>query len=152
MVISMKQNFRFLSGVLVLLVGLTCSAQTITIHVTTDRGKPLEKRKVSVSLEGFKNGQPVGNGQVAETDQYGEAKFTFPSPSPEHFFFYVDLGSPYWYCSCNGIPRTGEVVQTGIVLSAGYSHNSFAPKPGELLIVAREYSFIKRLLYPFMKD
>ncbi len=101
-------------------------------RVITDQGKPLEKRKVSISLEGFKDGKPVGHGQIAETDQNGEARFTLPSLSLEHFFFYVELGSPYWYCSCNGIPRTEKVAQTGIVQSAAskYSHKSFEPKPG----------------------
>ena len=109
---------------------------------------------MSISLEGFKNGKPVGHGQIAETDQNGEAKFTLPSPSPEHFFFYAELGSSYWYCSCNGIPRTEKVAQTGIVQSAAskYSHKSLEPKPGEVLIVVRKFSFIDRLLYPLMKD
>lgn len=150
---SMKSNLQFLSCAAVLLAGFTCSAQTIVFHVITDRSKPLEKRKASISLEGFKNGEPVGHGQIAETDQNGEARFTLPSPSPGHFFFYVDLGSPYWYCSCNGIPRTQEVAQTGIVQSAAgkYSHESFEPKPGEVLIVARKFSFMDRFLYPLMK-
>jgi len=154
MVNIMKPSLQFLFCAVLLLTGLTCSAQTITFRVITDRGQPLEKRKVSISLEGFKNGEPVGNGQIAETDQNGEARFTLPSPSPEHFFFYVDLGSPYWYCSCNGIPRTEKVTQTGIVQSAAikYSHKSLEPKPSEVLIVAREFSFIDRLLYPLMKD
>lgn len=145
---------RFLSCALLLLTALTCSAQTITFRVITDEGTPLEKKKVSISLEGFKNGEPVGHGQTAETDKNGEARFTFPPPSPEHFFFYVNLGSPYWYCSCNGIPRTEKVAQTGIVQSAAskYSHKSFEPKSGEVLIVVRKFSFIDRLLYPLMKD
>ncbi len=154
MVNSMNRTLQFLSCAILLLTGLTCSAQTIMFRVVTDQDKPLETRKVSISLEGFKNGKPVGYGQIAETDQNGEARFTLPSPSPEHFFFYVELGSPYWYCSCNGIPRTEKVAQTGIVQSAAskYSHKSFEPKPGEVLIVVRKFSFIDRLLYPLMKD
>lgn len=150
----MNRTFQFLSCAVLLLMKLTCSAETTTFRVITDQGEPLEKRKVSISLEGFKNGKPVGHGQIAETDQNGEARFTLPSPPPEHFFFYVELGSPYWYCSCKGIPRTEKVAQTGIVQSAAnkYSHKSFEPKPGEVLIVARKFSLIDRLLYPLMKD
>jgi len=154
MVNRMNTALQFLSCAVLLLPGLTCSAQTVILRVITDQGKPLEKRKVSISLEGFKDGKPVGHGQIAETDQNGEARFTLPSPSPEHFFFYVELGSPHWYCSCNGIPRTEKVAQTGIVQSAAskYSHKSFEPKPGEVLIIARKFSFIDRLLYPLMKE
>src|SRR5690349_20153761 len=128
---------HFLSCAALLLTGLTCSAQTISFRVITDRRRPLEKKKVSISVEGFKNGEPVGHAQIAETDQNGEARFTLPSPSPEHFFFYVDLGSPYWYCACNGIPRTEKVAQMGIVQSAASkdSRKSFEPRSGEVLIV-----------------
>ena len=154
MVNSMNPTLQFLSCAVLLLTGLTCSAQTIIFRVITDQGKPLEKRKVSISLEGFKNGKPVGHGQIAETDQNGEARFTLPSLSPEHFFFYVELGSPYWYCSCNGIPKTQAVVQSGILQSAASkgSNSSFEPKAGQVLIVFRRFSYIERLLYPLMKD
>jgi hypothetical protein len=121
--------------------------------VITDGGKPLAKRKVSISLQGYKNGEPIGGGQLGETDKNGQVEFALPSPSPEHFFFYVDLGSIYWYCACNGIPRTETVAKTGIVQSAARkdSSRSFDAKPGEVLIVARKFSFIERLLYPLVK-
>ena len=123
-------------------------------RVITERGKPLDKRTVSISLEGFKDGKPVGHGQIAETDHNGEARFTLPSSSPEYFFFYVELGSPYWDCACSGIPRTEKVAQTGIVQSAAskYVHKVFEPKPGEVLIVVRQFTLIDRLLFPLMKD
>jgi len=151
---NMKSVFLYLSCIAFLLSGLVCSGQTVTFRVITDAGKPLEKRKVSFSIDGFKNGEPVGRGQIQETDKNGEATFTLPSPSPDFFFFYVNLGSPYWYCSCNGIPKTQRVVQSGILQSAASkeSKSSFEPKPGQVLVVARKFSFIDRLLYPLMKD
>jgi len=154
MVNRMKLTLQFFSCAVLLLTGLACSAQTIIFRVITDRDNPLEKRRVLISLEGSKSGKPIGQGQVAETDQNGEARFTLPSPSPEHFFFYVDLGSPYWYCSCNGIPRTEKLARTGIVQSAASkdSRRSFEARPGEVLIVVRKFSFIDRLLYPLMKE
>ena len=143
-----------MSCIVFLLSGQVCSGQTVTFRVITDGRKPLERRKVSISLEGFKNGGPVGHGQIQETDKSGEAKFTLPSPPPDHFFFEVEIGSPYWHCGCAGIPRTEEVTQKGIVRSAASkdSTSAFIAKPGEVLVVARQFSLIERLLYPLMKD
>jgi hypothetical protein len=153
MVGTMKWRL-LLSSVVLLFLALTCSAQTITFRVITDQGKPLEKRKVSISLEGFKNGEPIGHGQIQETDKSGEAKFTLPSPPPDHFFFEVEIGSPYWHCGCAGIPKTEEVTQKGIVRTAASkdSTSAFIAQPGEVLVVARQFSLIERLLYPLMKD
>lgn len=135
-------------------MGSTCSAQMITFRVITDQGKPIKKRSVSISFDGLKNGKPIGRGQTQETDENGEARFTLPPSGRDFFFFYVDLGSPYWFCGCDGIPKIQDVVQRGIVQSAARKDpsKSFEPKPGEVLIVARKFSFIDRLLYPFMKD
>jgi hypothetical protein len=144
----------YLSCIVFLLSGLVCSGQTVTFRVITDAGKPLEKRKVSFSLDGYKNGEPVGRSQIQETDKNGEVTFTIPSPSRDFFFFDVNLGSRYWHCSCSGIPKIQRVVQSGIVQSAASkdSKASFKPKPGQVLVVARKASFMERLLYPLMKD
>lgn len=150
----MKSIFLYVSCVGLLLSACVCAGQTVTFRVITDKGKPLEERKVSFSLDGFKNGEPVGRGQVQETDKNGEAKFTIPPSPPNSFFFYVDLGSPHWHCSCSGIPKTEGVLQSGILQSAASkeSKSSFETKPGEVLVIARKFSFIERLFYPLMKD
>ena len=150
----MNESFRYLSCVALLLTGSLCLGQTVIVRVLDANAKPLEKRRVSISLDGFKDGKPVGRGQSQETDGKGEAKFTLPVSTRDFFLFYVDLGSTYWYCSCNGTPKIQTVIQSGIVQSAASkdSQSLFVPKPGEILIVARKFSFIERLLYPLMKD
>ncbi len=154
MVKRMKWVPQFLSCTALLLTGLTCPAQTVIFRVITDQGKPLGNRKVSIALGGSKKGEPLGRDQIAETDQNGEARFTLPSPPPEYFYYHVDIGSPYWYCGCAGLPKTEKVVQTGIVESAARknSHKSFEAKPGEVLIVARKFTLMERLLYPIEKQ
>ena len=149
----MKSIFLYLSCIVYLLSGQVCSGQTVTFRVITDEAKPLEKRKVSFSLDGFKNGEPVGRGQIQETDKNGKQNSRFLRRLLISFFD-VNLGSPFWYCSCNGIPKTQAVVQSGILQSAASkgSNSSFEPKAGQVLIVFRRFSYIERLLYPLMKD
>ena len=112
------------------------------------------KRRVSLSLDGFQDGKPVGRGQSQETDEKGEARFTLPLATRDFFLFYVELGSEYWHCACNGLPKIQNVMQTGIVQSAARedSQLSFKPTPGVVLIVARKFTWIERILYPLMKD
>ncbi len=154
MVDTMRTSLRHVLCAIVLLAGVLCLGQTVAVRVIDEKGKPLEKRRVAFSVDGLKNGQPVGRDQNQETDAKGEARFALASSPPDVFFFYVDLGSPYWHCGCVGIAKTKTVVEEGILQSAATKNSEglFKTKPGEVLIVARKLSFMERLLYPLMKD
>ena len=157
----MRMLFRGFVYVLALLVGPFCFAQVVTVRViNAANGRPLQKQHVSVSLlyDGGQKPPPRSEAIVTlDTDANGEARFTLPQPAPLHMSALVRLTSEHWVCGCRVLAATADVIQMGIVDSVpgGKSKKAAASlkaAPGEILFVARPFSFFERLLYPFVKE
>lgn len=149
-------------GVLIAMIAasLTLNAQAIKIRVINlNNGRPLRNQHVSVAL-GYEKVQEAPTKYDAnlrlETDVNGEAVFRLPEPALAHLFVNVRLTSEYWHCSCLAIGDTPDLVQKGLVQSAGHEPTRPAtnakPEPGVILFLARPFTFFERLLYPLMKE
>ena len=155
-------TLRYLTCLLLLSVGPSCLAQEAKIRVINGaNGSPLPKLTVSVSfLNDKKYDKEIPGHHGAslnfETDENGEAHFTFPQPRPAHFSAQVRVDS-HWHCGCGILGSTEDLVREGIngPLPVG-DEKKFAAHykaaPGEILVIARPLSFFERLLYPLMKE
>ena len=140
-----------------IVVSSVCFAQELKVRVINGKdGQPLPKQAVTVQ---FLNDTPVTASSPLrlETDPNGEVRFGIPKPLPEHLNVRVALTSEYWHCGCWVMADTSKVVQEGITqpaLSKGAKANDVPAKaePGEILIIARPFTFGERLLYPFVKQ
>ena len=131
-------------------------AQNITVRVTDSKdGHPLSKRPVSAQFL-FENPTRTLPLVQSETNSNGEAQFSLPEPIPDHLNVRVTLDPEPWHCACWLMTDTHKIVRTGIVQpapsSSGKAPSNVAPKPGEIVFVARELSFFERLLSPLVKD
>jgi hypothetical protein len=149
-------------GILIALIAapLTLDAQAIKIRVINlNNGRPLPNQHVSIALS-YEKGQKAPAKYDAnlrlETDVDGEAVLHLPEPAPAHLLVSVRLTSEYWHCSCLAIGDTPDLVQKGLVQSAGREPAGPAtnakPEPGVVLFLARPFTFLERLLYPLMKE
>jgi hypothetical protein len=161
--ITMRAFFRHLSCVLLLTMGPSCAAQTVTVRlVNAENGRPLQKWAVSVSIPYDKTYDkliPAKYNAILnlETDSNGEAHFKFPEPPPAHFAVQVRVDWSRWDCACGVLGSTDELLREGIVGSVETGHakksaNRLKPVPGEVLFAARPLSFFERLLYPLLKE
>jgi hypothetical protein len=140
-----------------------CLAQEAKICVINGaNGHPLPKLAVSVSfLYDKKHDEAIPTNPVAslklETDGNGEVHFKFPQPRPAHFSTQVSLDESHWHCRCVILASTEDLVREGITEpSTKKDAEKFAARykvvPGEILIIARPFSFFERLFYPIMKE
>lgn len=149
-------------GILVALVAVPfeLDAQVIKIRVINLNGSlPLPNQHVSVALNYEKEQKPPAKYDPnlrLETGVNGEAVFRLPEPAPAHLFVNVRLTSEYWHCSCLAIGDTPDLVQKGLVQSAGHEPAGLAtnakPEPGVVLFLVRPFTFLERLLYPLIKE
>jgi hypothetical protein len=77
-----------------------------------------------------------------------------PDPPPLHLAA-VRLTSEHWHCGCVVVGTTSDLLRKGSVgpepsLHAGGP--SFPAGPGEIVILARPFTFRERLLYPLLKE
>jgi hypothetical protein len=122
-------------------VSSVCFAQELKVRVINGKdGQPLPKQAVTVQ---FVNETPVTASSPLrlETDANGEVRFGIPKPLPEHLHVRVALTSEYWHCGC-------------CALRKGAKANDVPARtePGEILIIARPFTFGERLLYPLVKQ
>jgi hypothetical protein len=137
-----------------------CFAQTITIRVINIRnGDPLQKQQVSISI-GYDKGEeaPAKYDKIVnlETDIEGKAEYNLPEPPPRYVHFRVRLSSEYWHYAPVSTERTQELIQQGVVVSTPQTkpRKSDFPikvKPGEIIFLARPFTFFERLFYPVTK-
>jgi hypothetical protein len=154
--------FRHLIWILALVVCPTCSSQVITIRVLNEKnGHPLQKQPVIVSLLYEKSEKPPAKYDAKlglETDANGEAKFALPDPPPEHFAAQVNLTSAHWHCGCMALASTEVLIQKGFVERPAEGPDSkkysvpVEAEPKEITFLAQPFTFLERLLYPFIKD
>jgi len=87
-----------------------------------------------------------------ETDEKGEAHFKFPQPPPTHFSAQVRLDESRWHCRCVILASTADLVREGIGGPLAKQDERYKAAPGEILVIARPFSFFERLFYPIMKE
>jgi hypothetical protein len=161
-------TFRCVACCLLLSVVPCCSAQEAKIRVINGaNGRPMPKLTVSVSFwydKKYDKEIPANYDRslTLETDGNGEAQFKFPQPPPMHFAAQVLMSSPHWYCGCAILASTDDLVRQGIVGPlaegplGGKDAKKFASRykaaPGEILVIARPFSFFDRLLYALTKE
>jgi hypothetical protein len=165
---EVASTFRYLACCLVLSVAPCCLAQDAKIRVINGaNGRPMPKLAVSVSFwydKKYDKEIPANYDRSLklETDGNGEAHFKFPQPPPIHFVAEVRMNSPHWYCGCvilastDGLVREGTVGPLDVGPLGGKDAKKFAARykaaPGEILVIARPFSFFDRLLYPLTKE
>jgi hypothetical protein len=154
-----RRCFWSLTCFLLLCVTPLCYGQEIRVRIINGKnGHPLPKQQVSVVLlyEGSET-KPAKYDAVQhlDTDANGVAQFFLPEPGPAHLSIGVRLTSEHWHCGCDvaALVVTKELIQKGIVKGRGLSSPG---KPvtaalGEIVFVARPFTFFETLLYPLVK-
>lgn len=133
----------------------TCFAQELTIRVVNAKdGKPLPKESVTVQFLGQAAAPPP---LQLHTDQTGNARFEVPTPSPKVLSVRVVLTSEHWHCACLVMTETAKVVRDGVTQAPPSkdeppSRSNLIAKPGEIVIVARSFTLLEKLLYPLIKE
>jgi hypothetical protein len=154
-----RRCFWCLTCFLLLCSSPVCYGQAITVRIINGKnGHPLPKQHVLVSLlyEGSETKpQKYDAVQQLDTDANGVARFILPDPGPAHLSVGIRLTSEHWHCGC-GIPAlvlTKELIQKGIVESRdlGSPAKPVTAGPGEIVFVARPYTFFEILLAPLLK-
>ena len=135
-----------------------CVGQSVKIRVVSSNGHPLPKQNVSVGLLYEASEKHPANYDAKvnlETDDSGEARFVLPEPAPVHFAVDVHLTSEHWHCRCLALVAARDVVQNGIVQTADAQAPTAATiskaEPGVMLFVVRPFTFLERLIYPFVR-
>ena len=155
-----RRRFLFLTWLPVLLsAGPLCVGQTIRIRIINgSNGHPLLKQPVSVSLLYEKAEKAPAKYEALlrlETDTNGVALFTLPDLAPAHLSAGAHLTSEHWQCGCAAplLVDTKDVIQNGVVAGREFSSRATSVKaePGEIIFVARPFTFFERLLYPLLK-
>lgn len=115
-------------------------------------GRPLAGQGITVSLlyDGIEKAPAEFSGQLnLQTDDKGEAHFTFPQPPPAHLAASVHIDESRWRCPCNVLGSTENVLRSGIVkVEQGSKTSPITPTPGVVLFIARPLSLFYRLLGP----
>lgn len=154
-----RRCFWCLICFLLLCVSPCCHGQAITIRIINGKnGQPVARQHVSLSLlYGDDETRPAKYDAIQrlDTDANGAARFILPKPAPEHLSVLVRMTSEHWHCGCGAPPLvvTKELIQKGIVegRELGPSGKSVTAGPGEIVFVARPFTFFETLLYPPLK-
>jgi hypothetical protein len=133
--------------------------QAIKIRIINGKnGHPLPKQPVSVSLlyeQSETKPEKYDAIQHLDTDANGVAQFSLPEPAPAHLGVVVRLTSEHWHCGCDApaLVVTKELIQKGIVKGRELSSpaKSVTAAPGEIVFVARPFTFFEALFYPLLK-
>jgi hypothetical protein len=137
-----------------------CSGQVITIRIVDAKNeRPLPKQNVSVSLlyDASEKAPAKYDAQLhLETDVNGAAQFTLPEPAPARVSVGARLTSEHWRCGCAApvLAVTQELMQKGIVKGSEFDSARHPAKaePGEIVFIARPFTFFERLMYPLLKE
>lgn len=154
-----RLHFRYFVCCLLLWLSTSCLGQEIRIRVIDATSRhPLQKQRVSLSLLYEKSEKTPAKYDALvylETDLSGEAQFRLPEPPPAHLEAQVRLTSEHWHCGCLVLVATQDLIQKGVVgTELGHRSGRSAAEraqPGEILFVARPFTFLERLLYPLVK-
>lgn len=154
-----KQYFRCASWLLALFLSPLCFGQAISIRViNTNDGRPLPREKVTFILLYEKNDKKPAqyDAQISlKTDGSGEAKLVLPTPPPSYVAARVGLPSEYWHCFCMADLSVQDLLQSGKlvqpVAGSKFSGTGATAGPGEIVFLARPFTFLERLLYPLLK-
>ena len=140
----------------ILLLSSLCPAQELTVRVLNAHNRaPLAKQTVTVQ---YLNERPAGASSPLslQTDSHGEVRFSVPSPLPATVDVKVALTSEHWHCACWVMVEAGKVLREGVAQAApsksGKAIKDITSQPGEVIIMARPFTFGETLLYPFVKD
>jgi hypothetical protein len=147
---------RYFAGSVLIWFGPLCFAQTVTVRVINGKnGSPLPRQNVTISLiyeKGEKTPAKYSAQLNLETGNNGDTHFTLPEPPPAHLATSVRMDWSRWRCPCTLLDATQNVIQFGVVKAETSGKESGAPKPGEILFVARPLSLFYRLFGPLEKD
>lgn len=143
-----------------LVVCQVCFAQSVKVRVINGwDGRPLPRQGVSVQFF-YEKPPKVTPPQRLTTDANGEAQFSIPESLPEHIDVQLALTSEYWHCACGVMADTEEVLNLlnkGILQDrrSNVPNAPLAPanrEPGQIVFIARPFTFFEKLLYPVLKQ
>jgi hypothetical protein len=127
----------------------------VTIRVVNIRnGQPLPKQRISLSLFYEKEElRPEKYDRTIrmETRINGEAQIRLPEPPPKHLYLFLKMSSKYWHYVFDIDICTQELIQHGKVGPLPDTKTASVPveaAPGEVIFIARPYTFIERLFSP----
>jgi hypothetical protein len=132
-----------------------CIAQTVRVRVINDDGRPLPKQAIFVQFFSEKPAN-ISPPLHIETDANGEAQFNISESRPENIDVRLALTSEHWHCLCWVMVGTEKLLREGIVqISPTKVPNApIAPanrEPGQIVFIARPFTFFEKLLYPLLK-
>lgn len=145
---------RTVVWVFILLLYPVCFGQKVTVRVINAKnGHPLPKQTVFVQF--LYEQPPAASSPVqVQTDGTGRAQFTIPEPQPEHLNVRVALTSEHWHCACWVMTDTEKVIRNGLVQTDRLNSPSAQvnAEAGEIVFIARPFTFFERALYPLVKQ
>jgi hypothetical protein len=134
-----------------------CSAQVVKVRVINGYdGRPLPKQAVFVQF--FYERRPkISPPLHIETDANGEAQFNISESPPENIDVRLALTYEHWHCACWVMADTEKILREGIVQvpPTNVPNAPIAPAsmgPGQIVFIARPFTFFEKLLYPFLKQ
>jgi len=134
-----------------------CFGQTLRVRVVNARNeRPLQNQRVSISGR-YAKGSTESFYLYLRTDSNGEVEFELPKPAPAGFDIFADLDYARWYCTCDAVVTTEEIIQKGFV-SKPTNHErtpaqpSVQPKPGEILFRPSPTPWWVRIFHPLGED
>ena len=133
-----------------------CEALTIRV-LNAESGRPLAQQPVVVfflyanSLAAVKSQHRAA--LTFRTNQNGDALIPLTNPMPASVSLRVKLTSEHWHCGCSVLAETQDVLRSGVLESSLKGKPArMTGKPGEVLFLARPYTFIERVMAPFERE
>lgn len=145
-----------------LLFSLTsgCLGEVVKVRVLdASNGHPVPQQQVNFQFldEAIPSQTHIRSSALnLTTDKNGEASLSLPAPTPKTLSVQIELTSGKWHCGCWFFGSTQAVLRQGFLESAAAkrtsSSSSSVPAPGEIVFLARPYSFLEKLLYPIERE
>lgn len=145
---------------LLLFSSLAC-AQSLNVRTLNgNTGRPLPNQQVSVQFFSGCRDRNVASCFLADkpatvtppmrliTDSNGEARFTLPSPTPDHMDVRLSPPSKYWHCDCWVQRDTSTVLHDGTLSSFAKwkVRPGIVSRPGEITFAPTPFGIIERFL------
>ncbi len=128
-------------------------ADELNLRAIDTHGKPLAGNIVVVTF--FHNDERVQRLQL-KTNAVGEANFSVPAPVPTRMLVaVVPKTNQHWRCNWRGTCgislTTEEALRNGVAFYESEKRANMKSNPGEILFVARRWTFWQHLIGPLAK-
>lgn len=137
---------------------LTSLAQNVSVRVIdVHTGKPMRDLEIIVGFIDSRLQNPASTLQLT-TGKSGEAVFVVTPPAPEMISVQARLPGN-WHCGCQILTSTTDLLTHGVngtkPAHAASDDGSFSirsPGAGTITLFARPYTFLEKLMSPFLRE